>query len=79
MAQYKTVAGPIGFTVGKKDSEAAAVKQYADIINREAVGGWKFVCIEEIPVTKNNGCLAGLMGNPTSTTTFNMLIFVLED
>ena len=79
MAQYKTVAGPVGLTISKKDSYTEAVKQYAAIIDREAVGGWKLDCIQEIPVTKNNGCLAGLMGNPSSTNTFNMLVFVLED
>ena len=78
MAQYKTVAGPIGLTISKKDSYAAAVAQYADIINREAMDGWKLDCIQEIPVTKDNGCIAGLMGNATTTVTFNMLVFVKE-
>ena len=55
------------------------VLKYADIINRESVDGWKLDCIQEIPVTKNNGCLAGLLGNPTTTITFNMLVFVKED
>lgn len=79
MAQYKTVAGPVGLTISKKDSYSEAVKQYAAIIDREAVGGWKLDCIQEIPVTKNNGCIAGLMGNATTTVTFNMLVFVKED
>lgn len=78
MAQYKTVAGPVGLTIGKKDSYSDAVRQYADIINREAATGWKLDCIQEIPVTKNNGCIAGLLGNPTTTVTFNMLVFVKD-
>ncbi len=78
MAQYKTIAGPVGLTISKNDSYAVAVAQYADIINNEAREGWKLDCIQEIPVTKNNGCLAGLMGNPTTTVTFNMLVFVKE-
>ena len=84
MAQYKTVAGPVGLTISKNDSYAEAVKQYADIINREAVGGWKLDCIQEIPVTKDNGCLAGLgslggFGNATTTIRFNMLVFVKDE
>lgn len=79
MAQYKTVAGPVGLTISKKDSYSEAVRQYADIINREAIDGWKLDCIQEIPVTKNNGCLAGLLGNGETTITFNMLVFVKED
>lgn len=79
MAQYKTVAGPVGLTISQNDSYAEAVKQYADIINREAVGGWKLDCIQEIPVTKNNGCLAGMGGNAATTIRFNMLVFVKED
>ena len=79
MVQYKTVAGPVGLTISKSDSYADAVKQYAAIIDREAVGGWKLDCIQQIPVTKNNGCIAGLMGNPTTTISFNMLVFSKED
>ena len=56
-----------------------AVKQYASIIDRETVGGWKLDCIQQIPVTKKAGCLAGLMGTPDITVTFNMLVFVKED
>jgi hypothetical protein len=79
MAQYKTVAGPVGLTIGQNDSYSEAVRQYADIINREAVDGWKLDCIQEIPVTKNNGCLASMNNNATTTIRFNMLVFVKED
>lgn len=78
MIQYKTVAGPVGLSITKNESYSAAVKQYADIINREAVDGWKLYCIQEIPVTKNNGCIAGLLGNANTTVTFNMLVFSKE-
>ena len=79
MVQYKTVAGPVGLTINKKDSYADAVKQYAAIIDREAVGGWKLDCIQQIPVTKNNGCIATLLGNGTTTINFNRLVFCKED
>lgn len=51
--QYKTVAGPIGLMIKKQDSYADAVRQYAAIIDREAVGGWELLFIQEIPVTKD--------------------------
>jgi hypothetical protein len=82
--QYKTVAGPIGLTIKKNDSYADAVKQYAAIIDREAVGGWELVCIQEIPVVKDKGCLAGCLaslglGTATESVTFNMLVFAKKD
>lgn len=79
MAQYKTVAGPVGLTINRKDAYEDAVKQYAAIIDREAVGGWVLDCIQEIPVTKKAGCLASLFGNSDITVFFNMLVFRKDD
>ena len=75
MVQYKTVAGPVGLTIGKDESFEDAVQQYAAIIQREAVNGWRLDCIQPIPVSRSNGCLASLRGNGTSTVKFNMLVF----
>ena len=82
--QYKTVAGPIGLVINKNDSYSDAVKQYAAIIDKETVGGWELLCIQEIPVTKDKGCLAGCLSIVGLTTqyeriTFNMLVFVKKD
>lgn len=79
MKQYKTVAGPVGLKIGAKESYAEAVKQYAAIIDREAVGGWELDCIQQIPVTREPGCLAGLLGQKEETVYFNMLVFAKED
>jgi hypothetical protein len=79
MVQYKTVAGPVALTISAKESYADAVKQYAAIIDKEVVGGWKLDCIQQIPVTQNPGCLAGLSGAKGTTVNFNMLVFVKED
>ncbi len=73
--QYKTVAGPVGLTIGSKDSYDKAVRQYAEIIQREAVGGWELAFIQQIPVIKQAGCLAGLLGEKSTQITFNMLVF----
>lgn len=82
--QYKTVAGPVGFVIQKNDSYENAVKQYAAIIDRETVGGWELLCIQEIPVTKDKGCLAGCLSmvglaSRYQHITFNMLVFVKRD
>ncbi len=79
MAQYKTVAGPVGLTITRKESYQDAVKTYASIIDEQAVGGWKLDCIQQIPVTKKAGCLARLFGSEDVTVYFNMLVFVKED
>ena len=79
MIQYKTVAGPVGLTINRNEDYSSAVKQYAAIIDKEAVGGWKLAFIQEIPVTKKAGCLAGLFGSGDTTVFFNMLVFSKED
>ena len=45
MKQYKAVAGPKNVNV------------FADIINREAAGGWAYHSMETITVTEKPGCL----------------------
>ena len=78
MVQYKTVAGPVGLTITRKEAYSDAVKQYAAIIDREAVGGWRLDCIQQIPVTKQAGCLSALLGSKDTTVYFNMLVFRKE-
>lgn len=82
--QYKTVAGPIGLVIKKNDNYADAVRQYGAIIEREAVGGWELLLIQEIPVTKDKGCLAGCLSafglaSQYEHVTFNMLVFAKKD
>ena len=79
MVRYKTVAGPVGLTIGSKDSYEKAVRAYADIIEKEAVGGWVLDCIQRIPVSRQPGCLAALFGKKEEYITFNMLVFKKED
>lgn len=79
MKQYKTVAGPIGLTITHKESFDVAVRKYAQLIDKHAVGGWSLFCIQSIPVTRDPGCLAALFGAQPTTIHFNMLIFEKED
>ena len=37
--QYKTVLGPLGMKITKNDSYDEAMKEYAAMLNREAVDG----------------------------------------
>lgn len=88
MVQYKTVAGPVALTVTGKQDYSEGVRAYAEIIQREAVGGWELHCIEQIPVTKQPGCIFQLLnkipilnifGKESTTIYFNMLVFVKRD
>jgi hypothetical protein len=73
MKKYKAVAGPKNINVSKGDSQSA-FDTFADIINREATGGWEYHSMETISVTEPTGCL----GSQQSTTNYYMLIFVCE-
>ena len=73
--EYKTVPGPAAVTVSKGEDYSRGVEAYGAIIQREAVGGWEFSHIQSVPVTKQVGCLAALMGRGNTTVFFNMLVF----
>lgn len=55
MKQYKAVAGPMSISVNKGDTQSA-FNLFADIINREANGGWSYHSMETITVTEQPGC-----------------------
>ncbi|MBS7360487.1 MAG: DUF4177 domain-containing protein [Oscillospiraceae bacterium] len=56
MKQYKAVAGPKNINVGKGDTQSA-FNTFAEIINREAAGGWEYHSMETITVTEKPGCM----------------------
>jgi hypothetical protein len=78
MAQYKCVPAPRELIIDKKGSYDTAIRSFADLINKEAMDGWKYVSMENIAVSKQPGCLAGLFGQKSETIYFNMLVFVKE-
>ena len=53
MAQYKCVPAPKEIVIDKKGSYDTAVRSFADLINHEASGEWKFHSMENIAVTQN--------------------------
>ena len=55
MKQYKAVAGPKNISVAKGGTQSA-FNLFADIINREANGGWTYHSMETITVTEKPGC-----------------------
>ena len=79
--QYKKVAAPVGYEIKAGDPKGCekAVSQYADLIQKEAVGGWELDMIQSIPVTEKPGCFAALFGAKNVTTYFNMLVFKKQD
>ncbi len=78
MTEYKCVPGPVGLVIKAKDSYEKAVRSYAEIIEREAVGGWEFFLVQQVPVIRKKGCIASLFGSPDEQVTFNMLVFKKE-
>lgn len=73
MKQYKAVAGPKNINVAKGDTQSA-FNTFADIINKEAVGGWEYHSMETITVTEKPGC----MKQPIPMN-YYMLIFVRDN
>jgi hypothetical protein len=86
--EYKCVPAPKNLVIDQSGSHDQAVRSFADVINREATGGWKFHSMEQVSVTQEPpklGCLGGLLTlvglaqQPSATTLqFNMLIFSKE-
>jgi len=74
MKQYKAVAGPKNINVSKGDTQGAFA-MFADLINREAQGGWEYHSMNTIAVTEAADC--SLISQPV-TVNYYMLIFVRE-
>lgn len=72
MKQYKAVSGPKNINVAKGETQAA-FDLFADIINREATGGWTYHSMETISVTEKPGCFQQAV-----PVNYYMLIFVKD-
>ena len=53
---YKIVPGPQAVSI-KGGNFQSACDLFADIINREAAGGWKYVAMETIETQETKGCI----------------------
>ena len=78
MVEYKCVPAPTELMIDSGSNYGTAISSFANLINNESNGGWKFYSMENIAVTQQPGCLAGLFGAKSTTAYFNMLIFVKE-
>jgi hypothetical protein len=76
--EYKCVPAPKELVIDRSGTYDGAVRSFAELINREAGGGWKFHSMENIAVTQKPGCLAALFGKKAETIYFNMLVFAKE-
>lgn len=72
MKQYKAVAGPMNISVDRGNTQAA-FNLFADLINKNAAGGWEYHSMETIAVTEKQGCM-----KPPVATNYYMLIFVRD-
>jgi len=75
MSQYKCIPGPKKLVVNRVSDMDNAVVQFSDLINEHCVDGWDFYSLEEVSVTRQPGCLAGLFGAKETTVNYNMIIF----
>lgn len=78
MPQYKCVQAPTAIKISTKQGVQKAMSQFTDLINSEAVDGWRFYSMENIVVVEKAGCLAGLFGASETNLEVNMLVFVKE-
>lgn len=78
MPQYKCVPAPKNIVIGANGSMDTAVRNYADLINQEAVDGWIFHSQEDILVSQQPGCMSVLLGQKPEQIHYNMLIFVKQ-
>lgn len=58
-----------------RDEAKQCADQLTKLIQAHEAQGWAFVHLEDVTTVRSNGCLAGLMGNPTSVVTFQVAIF----
>ena len=72
---YKAVPGPKVVTI-QDGNYASATNLFADLINREAAGGWKFYSMETITTQESTGCA---LNKQTISTNIYMLIFCKEN
>jgi len=59
MFEYKCIAGPTTIAITTDSEQNTAALRFEEIINKEARGGWEFVCMDEYRTSKPPGCFGG--------------------
>ena len=54
---------------------SSAAKQLTELIQHNEAAGWRYVRLESVTTVRSNGCIASLMGNPTSTIVVQVAVF----
>lgn len=70
---YKVV--PFEGSIKGSGSTAEVSNQLQALINSTAADGWELVTMADVGIAVSPGCLAGLMGQKTSYTRYDQLIF----
>ena len=76
--QYKCIPIPNEISFDKEGGHDKAARCFADIINREANGGWAFHSMQNIAIKQEPGCLAAFLGNKGTIEYINVLVFSYE-
>lgn len=78
MVQYKTVA--LDRVIARPNQKLnQVINPIAETVKREAVGGWEFVAITEVPVKVQPGCLGSLLGQQGFYDYAMMIVYKKED
>ena len=78
MIQYKTIA--LDRIIGKpKQKLNTVINPVAEIVKKEAVGGWEFVAITQIPIYVEPGCIKRMFGAEGFYDYAMMIIYKKED
>ena len=76
MYEYKMVQVPHDLAAKSGDVDRGAGANYMQkVVNEHAVDGWEFYRIDNLTVTENAGCLAGLFGNKGVMHSLNVVCF----
>lgn len=63
----------------KGDPGQQVAQQLTQLIQHHEQSGWRFCHLEDVTTLQNNGCLAGLFGNPTTTRIIQVAVFEHDD
>lgn len=71
----------VPFTPEIKSGEGyvkVAAEQLNELIEKSKEKGWRFSHLEQISTYRDNGCIAGIFGNPVTPLFINLAILVKE-
>jgi hypothetical protein len=80
--EYKVVSIPRSLSILEKNlmkknvtGDQIVAEYLEEQVNSMARDGWEYVRSEQMSLTVNPGCLAGLIGAKAQTTTYSVAVF----